>query len=59
MTNQQRIQAAYLAAYQDAMARLKNIERKIHDMPAPDSEIALDWGRVGDMSRIVEQLSEI
>ena len=50
---------AYLAAYTAAMAALKDVENFIHDNPAPDSETRIDWGHVGDMSRIAEMLKEI
>ena len=50
---------AYVEAYAKAMRALKDVENFIHDQPAPDGEIKIDWGNVGDMNRIVEMLKEI
>ena len=55
----QSAQQAYLAAYYRAMEELKNLESRIHDMPAPDGEIVIHWGHVGDMNRIADSLAEI
>lgn len=49
----------YHDAAMRAIAALKAIKAKIHDMPAPGGEIPITWGHFGDMMRIVEQLEEI
>jgi len=53
------IQTAYLNAYNDIQSLIQDLQNKLHDMPAPDSEIKLDWGNVGDMRKIKSELQEI
>lgn len=49
----------YLAAYARAMAALKAVEQRIHDNPAPDGEIKIHFGHVGDMTSIAQALEAI
>jgi len=53
------IQTAYLNAYNDIQSLIQDLQNKLHDMPAPDSDIKLDWGHVGDMRKIKSELQEI
>ncbi len=59
LTQKQKVAAAYLQAYTRAMKALKDVENSIHDNPAPDSEIQIDWAHVGDMNRIASSLEAI
>lgn len=52
-------QDAYLAHYMACQELLRDIQNKIHDLPAPDGEANINWADVGDMARIAEQLREI
>lgn len=58
-TAQEKANAAYLAAYARAMKALKDVENMIHDQPAPDGEVGINWCHVGDMLRIAAELEEI
>lgn len=49
----------YLAKYNEAQALIEKIQNRIHDLPAPEGEVPIDWGHFGDMARIVDQLREI
>ena len=53
------LETKYLAAAQRALAALRAVENKIHDMPAPCGEIPINWGHFGEMMRIVHNLEEI
>jgi len=57
--SQQRAAAAYLEAYARFMKALKNVENRIHDNPAPEGEVEIRWGNVGDMLRIAAELEDI
>lgn len=52
-------ETAYIETYTRAMAALKAIEEMIHDKPAPEGDVKIDWGHVGDMARIASQLEDI
>ncbi len=51
--------AAYLAAYERAKKALQAVENFIHDLPAPEGDVEIGYGHVGDMNHIAEQLEEI
>jgi DNA-binding transcriptional MocR family regulator len=55
MTNQDRIEKAYVENYNAAIVALQAIERAIHDMHAPESGY-VTWTRVGDMGRLASDL---
>ena len=59
MNSKQKASAAYLEAYARAMKALKDVENMIHDNPAPEGEVAIHWGHVGDMLRIASELEDI
>jgi hypothetical protein len=50
---------AYVKAYARVMQSIRDLENKIHDMPAPEGETKIDWGHVGDMNRILIAITEI
>ena len=50
---------SYLKAYNRAMAALRAVENLIHDQPAPEGDIQIHWGHVGDMNRIASALESI
>jgi len=50
---------AYIEAYNRAIQALRDLENRIHDMPAPEGETPINWGHVGDMNRIFKGISEI
>jgi len=52
-------QDAYLQAYSRAMQALADVQAMIHDMPAPDGEVKIDWSHVGDMTRIAGELQSM
>jgi hypothetical protein len=49
---------AYVDAHAFVMHYLDEIQARIHDMPAPESD-GLRWGHVGDMNKIKNDLREI
>lgn len=59
MTSQQKATASYLEAYKRAMKALKDVENMIHDNPAPEGEVEIDWRNVGDMLRIAAALEDL
>jgi hypothetical protein len=50
---------SYLRAYERAMTALRAVENMIHDNPAPEGDIQIHWGHVGDMNRIAAALESI
>jgi len=50
---------SYIRAYERAMTALRAVEILIHDQPAPDGEIQINFGHVGDMNRIAAELETI
>lgn len=52
-------EVAYLNYYRRAMAAIQAIQNKIHDLPAPDGEIAINWAHVGDIGKIATDLEEV
>lgn len=52
-------EARYLQKYNQAQDLIAKIQERIHDMPAPDGEVAIDWGHFGEIARLVDQLREI
>ena len=59
MSENQQSADAYFAAYDRAMNALRNIRAALHYMPAPEGDAEINWGHVGDMNRIAEELEEI
>jgi hypothetical protein len=46
-------------AYLRTMRALNAVKDLIHDQPAPEGEIEIHWGHVGDMNRIAAALEEL
>jgi len=54
-----RVEAAYVAQHAAALATLQALQTIIEDMPAPDAETRINWGHVGSLTEINEQLSQL
>lgn len=52
------LQDAYASMHAEAMTLLAQIEEKLNDFPAPDTD-GLNWGHVGELGNIVHQLRAI
>lgn len=52
-------QDAYLQAHDDANALLMDIQSALFDLPAPDSDIPINWEHVGTASAVKSKLAEI
>ena len=59
MTSQEKAESAYLEAYKRAMQAIRDIESMLHDHPAPEGDLVINWGNVGDMLRIASELEDI
>lgn len=57
--NRSEITAAYLEAHAQSLTILGQIETAIQNKPAPDADVYLDWGHVGDMQKLNHDLREI
>lgn len=56
-TSAQKAESAYVDAYHRAMQALKDIEIKIHEMPAAEGK-TIHWRDVGDMLKIAAELED-
>ena len=54
-----RAEAAYTAQHAAALASLQALQSVIEDMPAPDGETRINWGHVGSLVEINEQLGHL
>jgi hypothetical protein len=54
-----RVEAAYVAQHAAALATLQALQTIIEDMPAPDAETRINWGHVGSLTEINEQLGQL
>ena len=52
------INAAYVEAHAFVIHYLDEIDGRIHDLPAPESD-GLDWGHVGTMNKVKRDLGAI
>jgi len=52
------LDAAYIDAHAFVMHYLDEINARIHDMPAPESD-GLNWAHVGSMNKVKDDLREI
>ena len=60
MTKRDKIENAYAAAHIRALTFLKNLHETVEDLPAPGiDEHAIDWGHVGSLNHLCEQLAEL
>ena len=58
-TRHEAAEARYVAMHQDVRDYLANIEELLHDMPAPDGDLLINWGHVGDIEHVSELLQRI
>jgi len=56
--NRDDINAAYVEAHAFVIHYLDEIDGRIHDLPAPESD-GLDWGHVGTMNKVKRDLRAI
>ncbi|MCC6492309.1 MAG: hypothetical protein IT424_04745 [Pirellulales bacterium] len=56
--NRDEINAAYVEAHAFVVHYLDEIDGRIHDLPAPESD-GLDWGHVGTMNKVKRDLRAI
>lgn len=56
--NRDEIDAAYVEAHAFVIHYLDEIDGRIHDLPAPESD-GLDWGHVGTMNKVKRDLRRI
>lgn len=54
-----RAEAAYINQHAAALYTLNELESIIENMPKPGGETRIDWGHVGTMSEISEQLGHL
>lgn len=59
MNSKEKASAHYLSAYFRVMKALDDVEKMIHDQPAPGGEIEFHWGHVAEMLRIAAELEDI
>ena len=60
MTNRDKIEDAYAAAHIRALTLLENLHQRIEDLPTPDNdEHPIDWGHVGSLNHLCQQLAEL
>jgi hypothetical protein len=60
MTNRENIEDAYAAAHIRALTLLENLHERVEDLPAPgNNDHPIDWGHVGSLNHLCEQLAEL
>ena len=56
----QKAEDAYVAAHIEALTLLEDLHQTVEDMPAPgDEEHPINWGHVGSLNHLCEQLREL
>ncbi|QDV85488.1 hypothetical protein [Planctomycetes bacterium TBK1r] len=56
----QRLEDAYVAAHIAALTLLEDLHQIVEDLPAPgNDEHPIDWGHVGSLNHLCEQLAEL
>ena len=56
----QQLEDAYVAAHIRALTLLENLHQTVEDMPPPGvAEHPIDWGHVGSLNHLCEQLTEL
>ena len=50
------LEAAYTNAHLAAVQMCERISQLLFDLPAPDSDVAITWGHVGDLDEINRHL---
>jgi hypothetical protein len=52
----QKVEDAYTAKHAEAIELLGSLQRIVEDMPAPGGETQINWGDVGSLGHLCEQL---
>lgn len=55
-TKRQNVEDAYVANHIHATELLETLQRIVQDMPAPDGDARINWGDVGSLGYLCEQL---
>ncbi len=50
---------AYVRAHATATELLDTLYDRIQDLPAPNGEVPIHWGHVGDLNHVIARLLEI
>jgi hypothetical protein len=53
----QSTEEAYLEQHTQAAHLIQQLGEAIFDLPAPDGDVAIDWGHVGSVAELNRQLS--
>ncbi|WP_168565141.1 hypothetical protein [Crateriforma spongiae] len=59
MTNQTKIEEAYVAAHARALQAAEAVRRMIEDQPAPNGDNRIGWDHVGTLRHYAEQLEDL
>lgn len=60
MKNREKIEDAYAAAHIRALTLLEKLHETVEDLPATgNDEHPIDWGHVGSLNYLCEQLAEL
>jgi hypothetical protein len=51
-------EANYVTWHNRCLERLEQLQQAMFDLPAPDSDIQIDWGHVGTVTEIANQLEQ-
>lgn len=55
-----KLEHAYVKAHIQALTLLEDLHQSVEDLPAPGGETgSLDWGHVGSLQHLCEQLREL
>ena len=58
MTNRDKIEDAYSTAHIRALTLLEDLHETVEDLPAPgNDEYPIDWGHIGSLNHLCEQLA--
>jgi hypothetical protein len=50
---------AYTRQHAEAMHLLSQLQRRLENAPAPDGDVAINWGHVGSLAHVNETLQEL
>ena len=54
----QTVQDQYVTWHNLCLERLEQLQQAMFDLPAPDSDVEIDWGHVGSVTEIANQLEQ-